>query len=830
MKKSFYLVLAVATLATLCMNCNSKKANTENTAKTENADKTSASTDDTLSANAKEVLLSLNYDSLKIDWNQKFDFNQDISNLSVQDLRLLRNYPYAINGLYFMEADLHSYFVAQIPWYSQYMTDMFDEGNENLLLEYEDVKLSDVEKQFVERVDKRIAELQKSMYITRNNYVIGNASNIVNLFQFKNLKQDFMDKIAQNNFVITRGNNLQLFHVYEASDYGQIPNFITTDLFLQAFHMYFSYVLKSLEQEKFIPAVGDLCLGLYNESMNLVKSQDTELAQMAAYNATFYAIPYTLLTGKKLTVPEKYKNAYKTEVDNATKALDCPSAFLSTGNIYFPYSLFKPRGHYTRKPEMQAYFRAMMWLQVAYFCRDNDAQLKQCIFTASLLNTTKTSKGKSLTNVYSSVFDPVAFLVGQPDNLSIMDITRFLKNENINNMQQALNAKNIEKVNQMLIKLTDTRNLIKPKIEITCPDKINFMPQRYLIDNEVMQNLVDLNPNSKRSYPKGLDVFSAFGSTSANNLLNNFYKEKENWADYPKEMDKLQKKFQNYDGWNQSVYNKWIESLLSLQKANKDYPVFMQTKAWDYKNLNTSLASWAELKHDAILYGEQPMAAECGGGEEPPEPVVLGYVEPNILFWNKLNELITLTRNMLTEHDLLSEDLAGKTKSLLDYVNFLIEVSKKELAKEPLSNEQFSTIEYLGSSIEWFTLSVIEPDLNLDSWSLVEGPDRSIAQVADIYTRDILGCNKSGILHVAVGKANNIYVVVEINGYLRLAKGATFSYYEFVQPLGTRLTDEEWQKIEEDNSTRPPIPEWMQDIITGNEPSGDAKNFYSSGC
>lgn len=39
----------------------------------------------------------------------------------------------------------------------------------------------------------------------------------------------------------------------------------------------------------------------------------------------------------------------------------------------------------------------------------------------------------------------------------------------------------------------------------------------------------------------------------------------------------------------------------------------MQTPEWGYKNLNTALASWAELKHDAILYGEQPMAAECGG-------------------------------------------------------------------------------------------------------------------------------------------------------------------------------------------------------------------------
>ena len=769
---------------------------------------------------------SSNYDSLRNVWKQKFDFDQNINALSVQNLRLLRNLPYAVNGLYFMEADLYAFFKAAIPWYEQYMWNTFEE--DKMLFEYKDVKLSVKEKAFVEKVDKRMEELQKDMYITKNGSRIGNASHIVNMFQFKETKPDFMEKITQHNFVITEGGYQQLFHVYEENAYQQMPSFITTDLFLQAFHIYFSYVLKSLEQEKFIPAVEEICVKLYEASMNLTKSQDADVAKMAEYNAVFYAIPYTLLTGKALSVPVKYQNAYQTEIDRANKAIDMPSEFLST-QYDFPYSLFKPRGHYSRKPVMQAYFKAMMWLQVAYFCRENDNQLKQCIFTASLLHTTKSSKNKPLMDVYASVFEPVAFLVGLPDNLSIMDIVQFLKHNNITEIQQALSAENMEKINHKLITLTETRNLIKPKIQVTCPDKINFMPQRYLIDNEVLLNLVDTIPNSERCYPKGLDVFYAFGSSSAGDLLKNFYKESDRWAKYPSEMGKMQKKFDRYDGWNASVYNKWIESLLSLQKTDKNYPVFMQTKAWDYKNLNTSLASWAELKHDAILYGEQPMTAECGGGG-PPEPIVTGYVEPNLLFWNKLNELITLTSNLLSTHGLLNVDLNEKTNSLLSYVSFLTDVSELELANKSLSEEQFRTIEHLGSSIEWFTLSILDPDIHLDNWSLVQGADRSIAVVADVYTRNVDGCNKNGILHVATGSANNLYVVVEINGCLRLTRGATFSYYEFVQPPGIRLTDEEWQSIEQDHAKRPPLLEWMKDIVTGDKPKSNSRNFYSSGC
>jgi hypothetical protein len=247
--------------------------------------------------------------------------------------------------------------------------------------------------------------------------------------------------------------------------------------------------------------------------------------------------------------------------------------------------------------------------------------------------------------------------------------------------------------------------------------------------------------------------------------------------------------------------------------------------------LNTSLASWAELRHDCILYGEQPMVAECGGGDDyPPDPIVFGYVEPNLNFWTKLEELINLTRDMLKRNDLLTRDLEQKCETLQNYARFLIDVTKKELNKKPLPESDFRTIEGIGSSVEWFTLSVVDPDLYLDNWSLVEGPDRSIAQVADIFTRNVPGCSKNGILHVAAGRPKNIYVVVEINGYLRLTRGSTFSYYEFVQPLGTRLTDEEWQDMEE--SSPPPVPEWMKTIIIndGPEPETNERIFYSSGC
>lgn len=763
---------------------------------------------------------------------QFIDLKQDISHLSFQELRLLRSYPYAIHGYHFMEADINAFFSANTKWYNNLVNDIYwdaEEGKGKFAESYEEVNLTPEEKAFVDRIDARMTELRQHQFIQRDSYYLGNTNNIVNLFQFKDIDKEILEKLQQNNFVITKGNNLQLFHAYEENDYRQVPNFITTDLYLQAFHMYFSYILKSLEKQHIIPTLEMLCHSFNAACIKLAEqTEDESLKDMAEHAATFYAIPYYLLTNKTLTVPSKYETEYQEEIEHINKQEDNFSDFLSYKDAYFPYSLFKPRGHYTREPQLQAYFKAMMWLQTACFCREQQEQLKRSIFQAAVLCTYKSIDQTPLIKLYQHIYTPLTFLMGEADNLSIFDIARILEKNNAIHIEDALTAGQIEKVNQALIELAKHKNNIKPQIEITCRDKINFMPQRYLSDNEVIQKLVDVNPNSQRAYPKGLDVFATFGTGTAESLLIDFYKEPNNWSEYSKELQQLKDKFKTSKSTQLSVYELWMKSLLTMQQTDKNNPGFMQTPEWGYKNLNTALASWAELKHDAILYGEQPMAAECGGAG-PPDPIVVGYVEPNLPFWRKMENILQATRLILQQNDCMTDDLKGKTDQLNDYVTFLIQVTEKELRGEKLTEPEYRTLEYMGSSIEYFTLSVVDPDLHLDDWSLVQGPDKSIAIVADIYTRNIRGCNKNGILHIATGNANNIYVVVEIECNLYLTRGATFSYYEFVQPLGTRLTDEEWQKMLEEKKA-PAVPEWMKSILIEKEPHVNERVFYSSGC
>ncbi|MEZ4850443.1 MAG: DUF3160 domain-containing protein [Bacteroidia bacterium] len=426
---------------------------------------------------------------------------------------------------------------------------------------------------------------------------------------------------------------------------------------------------------------------------------------------------------------------------------------------------------------------------------------------------------------FTSLYEPIKFIIGEPDNLSILDITK-APGAGSSNM---FSADNLQKVKNYLSSLD--KNKITPKGDNmkSCKNKINLMPQRFVIDNEVIQDLTDTEtkPESKRPYPKGIDVFGALGVKEAENLLLNYYDEDAKWDKFTPEFNRLRAQMGEFDGWDHSVYNKWIQCLGTMQQPKPKAPYFMKNTGWARKELNTALASWAELKHDAILYAEQPMGAECGDGGPPP-PITVGYVEPNVPFWKSMLELIDLTEKVLKQNGLFLNNIANKSERIREMAEFLLQVSEKEINGQQLTESEYNTIEIIGSTVEYMTISLL--DQWVSNWNLVKGPDREVSVVADIYTANAENNPDKGVLHVGVGPVNDIYVVVEIEGYLYLTRGAVFSYYEFLEPMGSRLTDEEWQARIKQGKI-PEVPEWVKDIIFQyKSPEPNEKIFYSSGC
>ncbi len=777
---------------------------------------------------SNDNILSYNKDLLNEDYFN-IDLNQDLSKKSLEELRLLRNALVAKQGYLFMNADLRGFFSAQ-GWYDDLMMqrwELEDEGGD-----IKPIELNAEESAFAEKIKVLEEAKKKENYIEINGKTVPNINNVVNLWQYENVEEAFLKKVAQNGFAIVPNDNIQLFHVYEENDYRQTPNFVTSDMYLQLFHMYFMYVLRTLEEENFSPMLANLCEGLYAANYKLAKTENNpELKKAAEWNSTYFAIAIHLLNQKNKPVIEAHKNYYKSEIAKVMAQKDDNSEFLDYPVIKFGYSLFKPRGHYTRKKELQNYFRAMIWIQTVPQCLDKDEHLRRMALNAHFLNTEKSAQGKSLIQLYKGILEPTTFLIGEPDNLSALNIVNLLGEIGIQSPQTLTQKAPLQALRTKLATLAKTLNKIKPEIERTCPDKINLMPQRYLVDNEILQQLVEIKEGeaTKRPFPKGLDVFAAFGNKAAQKNLIEVYDEKNNWKDYMPRLEGLQNKLKDYDEWNEAVYNKWIYTLLGSFEYDKRTPEHLKSDAWDLKTLNTSLASWAELKHDAILYAEQPMAAECGGGGLP-SPYTVGYVEPNTIFWKRLLELVDLNKTLLEKHNLY-KPFEDKTIEMREQIEFLSRISEKQLAGQNVTEQEFIELEYIGGSVEMFTLSIINNQLSyLDSWENVTGTDKSVAVVADIYTNNV-DAEQKGILHVGVGKVNDIFVITEIGGYLYLTRGATFGYHEFVQDLDTRLNDEEWQKLLETDK-KPSLPKFLEPILYQGEqkPKSNEKVMYSSGC
>jgi len=62
-----------------------------------------------------------------------------------------------------------------------------------------------------------------------------------------------------------------------------------------------------------------------------------------------------------------------------------------------------------------------------------------------------------------------------------------------------------------------------------------------------------------------------------------------------------------------------------------------------------------------------------------------------------------------------------------------------------------------------------------------------MAVVADVFTTNDI------CLELGVGRADDIYCIVNIGGYDYITRGSVFSFYEFQQPISNRLTDKEWR-------------------------------------
>lgn len=654
-------------------------------------------------------------------------------------------------------------------------------------------------------------------------------ANVKNIARFSGFTREQVEMLVQNGFVVLPSYDTKIYYAYDQNEYRGIPNFITVDSVLHTFHQFYNKSLMYIESSH-----------LYDDLVLMTKQMldkailvdhvlvDPELKTLQQKNIVFFLVGNMLLD-PQFVAPAGVSDAAVALAKQELALIEAANTFESSPlfGVDLDYSQFKVRGHYTRSAELGLFFKTMMWYGTVPlpFFDDRGNYLYGNTWQALLLTFTTflQSEHTQDATLWTNIYIPTAQYVGLSDDIHVFTM---------NALREAVFGKGndpnvFSKKEYADALLQAVKALPEPRIQakftaVTTPTKkqFRFMGQRYILDSFIMQEL--MMPIA-RPLPSGLDVMGVLGSDLAEHYIFDVLKPQETWPGYTEQYALLKEEVARYttDTWGNNLYNGWlwtIQSALTEYDTESGMPFFMTTTAWKNKSLNAALGSYTELKHDTVLYGKQP-AAEMGGALEIPHP--RHYVEPNVVVYRKLLYLTDYTLRVLEERGMLNEEMRSGATQYKELLQFLIDVSIKQLRNEALTDEENDRLLWYGGTIEHIA--------NAFRYGLADGAglidtDLSDMLVSDVATIAPNPLDAGGNLSLGTGYFDHIYVVVPAEDGLYLARGSVYSYYEFFSRK--RLSDEEWwamhgiKKIDEEygsflewTAPSPALPEqpfWVQ--------------------
>ena len=173
-------------------------------------------------------------------------------------------------------------------------------------------------------------------------------------------------QLTEHGFTIVPGDTRYFHHVYEGAEYSGYPVFVTTDAAYHVWHLAFDKILREVEQQALLPALE----GMLAQLVELARAQEAELAgtdlegpanrvrQFFEAAATLVEIdvgPIGPLAEQEVALAQ----AASGRDQSPTIGANVDTGFISRET---DYSLFRPRGHYTRNSDLERFFRAMSQL------------------------------------------------------------------------------------------------------------------------------------------------------------------------------------------------------------------------------------------------------------------------------------------------------------------------------------------------------------------------------------------------------------------------------------------------------------------------------------
>jgi hypothetical protein len=639
--------------------------------------------------------------------------------------------------------------------------------------------------------------------------------------------------LGENGFVVTErippGSFGQAYlDIYRAD----LPLYISTDAILHALHMSYDELLKQTEEEYLVPKLKMALSSLAGTLSWLEQKYAGHPAMKPSLQDLdlYLAVAQRLLmgTGPAPYFPENVAAIADVLAKiNASYVGKCAPLFGDVIRVV-DYSQFTIRGHYTQSVDLGRYFQSMMWLSRMefYLSPPDDSwdeytkpQIQRQAVAAVLFSE---ASGLAGTDSVFAEFDRLlGFFVGEPDNVTQAHLRELCTDLWLRNAAALLDTVAYNAFHDTLMTKSWAYQRILSQIlkgHMFTPGSVQpaaaFLPlgQRFIIDSFVSSKVVFDKIEFQgekvwRELPSPLDVMFALGNDAAAQLLVGEL-DRYHYAD---NLAALRYLIDSYEPayWQTNFFNGWLGALRALDppQDRSGLPSFMQTASWWQEKLNTQLSSWAELRHDNILYAKQSYTAS-GACAYP-----CGYVEPFPLFYGRVDSLMRKAKSFFLsgpEQLQYVADFFGESASVC---STLTVIADKELAGVALSTQDTT---FLG---DWIIRFRVGCGARTGGWYSTMFFNRESELHENLIVADVHTCptNPAGayigwVLHVGTGPVDMAVVVADVPGFGSTAfVGPVMSYYQRVTTQFKRLTDEEWASA---YAVAPSFrPSWMNSFL-----------------
>ncbi len=594
-----------------------------------------------------------------------------------------------------------------------------------------------------------------------------------------------------------------------SNQYGQ-PYFLTSDSAYHALKLNYIELIRELEKEELQPRI----IAILNATLDEVRSYSPIVAGTDLETDTQTAL-FFLEVSLKLFDPQYQPDISFTDQVNKQVDVIISGQDLKT-IIDFPVSVeeyqeFIPKGYYKSDPKLKAYYHGLTWLNRAQFkleVADSSINATRtpliitlAIRRAKLQNKTVLDEWVEIQKILNFFFGS-SYSSGPPEYSSVMDQI-YGNGLTIIGLKDETSWLAFQSVSLNMLPSSD--NTI---ISLLKKDDLQALNWTYFgfghsLDTIITSELIDKPINHTKKtvqLPSGLEILalleshpSAIDILSSNQISfrEDFLSEHENL----KEVIYSQKE----ESWLSDLHSAWLFSMTPLMSdKNKGYPAFMQTEAWEHKDLNSALGAWILLHYDGDPTRVQSIEQMT---IKYPAPC---YVEPNPEIFYRLSYIALAIADGL-EKRLSNNENAQNDNMINQYIDNFSELGLRyqqlgDIAAKELTGMDLDENDYLLCLSPLYPLSTE----TLNNTQL--NPD----------TKTIIATNAPGkdVLQMGIGNLDRIYVLIPFGEEIAISQGGIYSYYEFPWVKTESLSISEWKNILK--FSHPERPDWTASFLFQN--------------